>query len=219
MCIRDRAGAAGGTRPRRVARRPRGAGRHDPGPPGAGVIDAAVAGRIKLLGLDVDGVITNNAIYLGLVEGQRIEFKQFDIQDGLAMGLARRMGLLVAWVSGRYSDATTLRATELRVDEVIQDKGARKVPAMTEMLLRRGIGWDEVAFLGDDLADIPVLRRVGLPLAVANAVDEVKRLAAYTTRASGGAGAVREAIELLLRAQGRWDDAVRVYLEDRGEQA
>jgi 3-deoxy-D-manno-octulosonate 8-phosphate phosphatase (KDO 8-P phosphatase) len=183
------------------------------------VIDAAVAGRIKLLGLDVDGVITNNAIYLGLVEGQRIEFKQFDIQDGLAMGLARRMGLLVAWVSGRYSDATTLRATELRVDEVIQDKGARKVPAMTEMLLRRGIGWDEVAFLGDDLADIPVLRRVGLPLAVANAVDEVKRLAACTTRASGGAGAVREAIELLLRAQGRWDEAVRVYLEDRGEQA
>ncbi|MBK6421826.1 MAG: HAD hydrolase family protein [Gemmatimonadetes bacterium] len=183
------------------------------------MIDGAVAGRIKLLGLDVDGVITNNAIYLGLVEGQRIEFKQFDIQDGLAMGLARRMGLLVAWVSGRYSDATTLRATELRVDEVIQDKGARKVPAMTEMLLRRGIGWDEVAFLGDDLADIPVLRRVGLPLAVANAVDEVKRLAAYTTRASGGAGAVREAIELLLRAQGRWDDAVRVYLEDRGEQA
>lgn len=183
------------------------------------MIDRSIAARIKMLALDVDGVVTNNHVYLGLVEGQRIEFKQFDIQDGLAMGLARRMGLLVAWVSGRYSDATTLRATELRIDEVIQDRGARKVPAMTEMLLRRGIGWDEVAFLGDDLADIPVLRRVGLPLAVANAVDEVKRLAAYTTRASGGAGAVREAIELLLRAQGRWDAAVQVYLEDRGEPA
>jgi 3-deoxy-D-manno-octulosonate 8-phosphate phosphatase (KDO 8-P phosphatase) len=181
------------------------------------MIDAAVAGRIRLLGLDVDGVITNNAIYLGLVEGQRVEFKQFDIQDGLAMGLARRMGLVIAWVSGRYSDATTLRATELRIEEVIQDRGARKVPAMTEMLLRLGIGWDEVAFLGDDLADVPVLRRVALPLAVANAVDEVKRLAAYITQASGGSGAVREAIEVLLRAQGRWDDAVRVYLEDRGE--
>ena len=181
------------------------------------MIDASVAGRIRLLGLDVDGVITNNAIYLGLVEGQRVEFKQFDIQDGLAMGLARRMGLAIAWVSGRYSDATTLRATELRIDEVIQDRAARKVPAMTEMLLRLGIGWDEVAFLGDDLADVPVLRRVALPLAVSNAVDEVKRLAAYTTQAPGGSGAVREAIEVLLRAQGRWEDAVRVYLEDRGE--
>jgi 3-deoxy-D-manno-octulosonate 8-phosphate phosphatase (KDO 8-P phosphatase) len=181
------------------------------------MIDSSLAGRIKLLGLDVDGVITNNSIYLGLVSGQRIEFKQFDIQDGLAMGLARRMGLKVAWVSGRYSDATTLRATELHIDEVIQDRGARKVPAMTEMLLRNGFGWDEVAFLGDDLADVPVLRRVGLPLAVANAVPEVKALASYITTASGGQGAVREAIEALLRAQGRWDDAVRVYLEDRGE--
>ena len=181
------------------------------------MIDAAVAGRVKMLGLDVDGVVTNNAIYLGLVEGQRVEFKQFDIQDGLAMGLARRMGLLVAWVSGRYSDATTLRATELKIDEVIQERSARKVPAMTDMLLRRGIGWDEVAFLGDDLADLPVLKRVGLPLAVANAVDEVKRLAAYTTQAVGGSGAVREAVEMLLRAQGRWEEAVRTYLEDRGE--
>ncbi len=181
------------------------------------MIDAAVAGRIKLLGLDVDGVVTNNSVYLGLVDGQRVEFKQFDIQDGLAMGLARRMGLIVAWVSGRYSDATTLRATEINVDELVQDRGARKVPAMTEMLLRRGLGWEEVAFLGDDLADIPLLRRVGLPMAVANAVDEVKRLAAYTTRATGGSGAVREAVEALLQAQGRWDEAVRVYLEDRGE--
>lgn len=183
------------------------------------MIDPAVAARIKLLALDVDGVLTNNAIYLGLVEGQRIEFKQFDIQDGLAMGLARRMGLVLAWVSGRYSDATTLRAAELKIDEVIQDRGARKVPAMTEMLLRRGLGWEEVAFLGDDLADMPVLRRVGLPMAVANAVAEVKGLASYTTSAAGGGGAVREAIEALLRAQGRWEDAVRTYLEDRGETA
>jgi 3-deoxy-D-manno-octulosonate 8-phosphate phosphatase (KDO 8-P phosphatase) len=125
--------------------------------------------------------------------------------------------LVVAWVSGRYSDATTLRAAELKIDEVIQDKEARKVPAMTEMLMRRGIGWDEVAFIGDDLADVPVLRRVGLPIAVANAVPEVKGLAVYITTASGGAGAVREAIEALLQAQGRWDEAVGVYLKDRGE--
>lgn len=181
------------------------------------MIDPAVAGRIRLLGLDVDGVLTDNAVYLGLVADQRVEFKRFDIQDGLGIGLARRMGLVVAWVSGRYSDATTLRAAELKIDEVIQDKEARKVPAMTEMLMQRGIGWDEVAFIGDDLADVPVLRRVGLPIAVANAVDEVKELATYITTASGGAGAVREAIETLLHAQGRWDEAVRVYLADRGE--
>lgn len=181
------------------------------------MIDRAAAHRIKLIGLDVDGVITNDAIYLGLVAGERVELKQFDIQDGLAMGLARRMGFVVAWVSGRYSEATSLRAAELRIDEVIQDRGARKVPAMTEMLRRRGIGWEEVAFLGDDLADLPVLRRVGLPLAVANGVEEVKRLAVHTTQAKGGSGAVREAVELILKAQGRWDEAVRVYLEDRGE--
>ena len=183
------------------------------------MIDRGIAQRIKLLALDVDGVVTNNDIYLGLVEGQRIEFKQFDIQDGLGMGLARRMGLVVAWVSGRYSDATVLRAAELKIDELIQDPNARKVPAMTEMLLRLGIGWEEVAFVGDDLADLPVLRRVGLPLAVANAVTEVKQVAHYVTSARGGEGAVREVIEQLFKAQGRWEEAVRVYLEDRGEKA
>ncbi|HWA16303.1 MAG TPA: HAD hydrolase family protein [Gemmatimonadales bacterium] len=181
------------------------------------MIERAVADRIRLLAFDVDGVLTNNAVYLGLVDDHRVEFKQFDIQDGLATGLARRMGFLVAWVSGRYSDATTLRATELNVDELIQDPGARKVPAMTEMLLRRGLGWEEVAFVGDDLADIPVLRRVGLPIAVANAVPEVKELCAYTTDAAGGSGAVREAIEMVLRAQDKWDVAVQTYLQDRGE--
>jgi 3-deoxy-D-manno-octulosonate 8-phosphate phosphatase (KDO 8-P phosphatase) len=181
------------------------------------MIEAAVAGRIKMLAFDVDGVLTNNAVYLGLVADHRVEFKQFDIQDGLATGLARRMGFLVAWVSGRYSDATTLRAAELNIDELIQDPGARKVPAMTEMLLRRGLGWEEVAFVGDDLADIPVLTRVGLPIAVANAVHEVKALCAYTTEATGGAGAVREAIEAVLRAQGKWETAVQTYLQDRGE--
>lgn len=181
------------------------------------MIEQGLARRIKLLALDVDGVVTNNSVYLGLVEGQRVEFKRFDIQDGLAMGLARRMGLVVAWVSGRYSDATTLRAAELRIDEVVQDRDARKVPAMTEMLLRLDIGWEEVAYLGDDLADIPVLRRVGLPMAVANAVDEVKALACYVTAATGGSGAVREVVEQLFRAQGRWEEAVKVYLEDRGE--
>ena len=183
------------------------------------MIDPSAAKRIRLLGLDVDGVMTDNAVYLGMIAGARVEFKRFDIQDGLAIGIVRKMGILVAWVSGRESEATTLRATELRIDELIQDDGARKVPAMERMLERRGIGWDEVAFVGDDLADVPVLRRVGLPIAVGNAVDEVKRLVSYVTAARGGAGAVREAIEVFLKARGVWDDGVSGYLRERDDVA
>ncbi|MDH4132704.1 MAG: HAD hydrolase family protein [Gemmatimonadota bacterium] len=179
------------------------------------MIDLNAARRVRLLGLDVDGVLTNNAVQVGLIGGQRVEFKQFDIQDGLGIGLARRAGLLVVWVSGRFSEATSLRATELAVDDLIQDRTARKVPALAAVLERRGVGWDEVAFVGDDLSDLPVLRRVGLPLAVANAVGEVRGLAAYVTRASGGAGAVREVVELLLRAQGRWEATLHSYLGER----
>ena len=182
-----------------------------------GTIDPAAARRVRLLGLDVDGVLTDNAVYLGLVDGARVEFKRFDIQDGLAIGLIRRAGIPVAWVSARASEATALRASELRVDEVLQQTGGAKVAAMTEMLERRGIGWEDVAFLGDDLADLPVLARVGLPLAVANAVSEVKALAAYVTAARGGMGAVREAIEAILRARGEWEECVRCYLEERGD--
>ncbi len=179
------------------------------------MIDPAAAKRVRLLGLDVDGVLTDNAIFLGVIDGARVEFKRFDIQDGLAIGIVRKMGIPVAWVSGRCSEATTLRATELRIDELIQDDGARKLPAMEQMLARRDLNWDQVAFVGDDLADIPVLRRVGMPIAVGNAVDEVKRLAAYVTSARGGTGAVREAIEVLLRARGEWDAGVSQYLRDR----
>ena len=183
------------------------------------MIDQNAARRVRLLGLDVDGVLTNNAVYLGLAGGERVEFKQFDIQDGLGVGLARRAGLVVAWVSGRFSEATVLRATELAVDELIQDRAARKVPALAAVLARRGIGWDEVAFVGDDLADLPVLRRVGLPIAVVNAVSEVRHAAAYITRAAGGAGAVREVVEVLLRAQGRWEATLQSYVTEREEGA
>jgi len=179
------------------------------------MIDPAAARKIKMLALDVDGVLTDNAIFLGLVAGERIEFKRFDIQDGLAMGLMRRLGFKLAWVSGRFSDATILRATELKIDELIQDRGARKVPGLTDVLARHGLGWDELAFVGDDLADVPVLLRVGLPIAVANAVAEVKALAAYVTEARGGAGAVREVIELILKSQGRWDELISGYLSAR----
>jgi len=182
-------------------------------------LDPAAARRVRIMAFDVDGVLTDNAVFLGVVNGTRAEFKRFDIQDGLGMSILRRRGILLAWVSGRFSEATELRARELDIPELVQDSSARKVPAMEAMLARHAISWDEVAFVGDDLADLPVLRRVGVPIAVANAVPEVKAVASFVTAARGGQGAVREAIEALLRARGEWEAGVRQYLEDRGEDA
>jgi 3-deoxy-D-manno-octulosonate 8-phosphate phosphatase (KDO 8-P phosphatase) len=181
-------------------------------------LDPAAARRIRLLGLDVDGVLTDNGVFIGPVAGARVELKRFDIQDGLGLILLRSAGLPVAWISGRSSEATALRAAELRVEELLQVPGPRKAAAFDELLTRRGIAWDEVAFVGDDLADLPVLRRVGLPIAVANAVPDVKAVASYVTRASGGHGAVREVIELLLRARGEWAEILDRYFA-QGEKA
>jgi 3-deoxy-D-manno-octulosonate 8-phosphate phosphatase (KDO 8-P phosphatase) len=174
-------------------------------------LEPAAARRVRLLGLDVDGVLTDNGVYIGPVAGARVELKRFDIQDGLGLMLLRTAGLPVVWLSGRSSEATAMRAAELRVEDLLQVPGPRKLVAFDDLLTRRGIGWEEVAFVGDDLADLPVLRRVGLPLAVANAVADVKAVAAYVTRASGGHGAVREVVELLLRARGEWPDILQRY--------
>jgi 3-deoxy-D-manno-octulosonate 8-phosphate phosphatase (KDO 8-P phosphatase) len=178
------------------------------------MIDATLARRIRLLGLDVDGVLTDNGIFVGPVDGQVVELKRFDIQDGLGQVLMRSAGLPVVWVSGRHSEATTARARELRVEEVLQVPGPRKLEAFGALLERRGIAWEEAAFVGDDLADLQVLRRVGLPIAVANAVAEVKAVAAYVTRAAGGHGAVREAIEALLHARGEWPELLVRYFAE-----
>jgi len=175
------------------------------------MIEPALARRIRLLGLDVDGVLTDNGVYLGPVDGQPVELKRFDIQDGLGHVLMRTAGLPVVWVSGRHSEATTLRARELKVEEVLQVPGPRKLEAVGALLERRGIRWEEMAFVGDDLADLQVLRRVGLPIAVSNAVAEVKAVASFVTRAPGGHGAVREVIEALLRARGVWSEMLERY--------
>lgn len=178
---------------------------------------AHAARRVRLLALDVDGVLTDNAIYLGLVAGERTELKRFDIQDGLGLVLLRLAELPVALVSGRPSEATALRAAELRLPHVLQVPGPRKVRALGALLAERGIGWDEVAFVGDDLADLPVLRRAGLPIAVANAVAEVKAAAIHVTSAPGGSGAVREVVETILRARGEWDIIIERYLREYGD--
>ena len=178
------------------------------------MIEPALARRIRLLGLDVDGVLTDNGIFVGPVDGQAVELKRFDIQDGLGHVLMRAADIPIVWVSGRHSEATTARARELRIEEVLQVPGPDKLGAFGELLQRRGVAWDEAAFIGDDLADLQVLRRVGLPIAVANAVAEVKAVSLLVTRADGGHGAVREAIEALLKARGLWPELLERYFSE-----
>ena len=183
------------------------------------MLDPAVARRLKLVGFDVDGVLTDNGIYIGMVGDHSVEFKRFHIQDGLGVRMLRTAGLLVVWLTGRESAATTLRARELEVDEVIQDPTARKLPAFEALLERRGLTWNECAFVGDDLADLPLLNRVGLPIAVANGVAEVKAAARVVTRVPGGEGAVREVAELILQARGEWQGLLTQYFLERGDVA
>jgi len=172
---------------------------------------------LKLVGFDVDGVLTDNGVYIGLVGDHPVEFKRFHIQDGLGIRMLRAAGLVVVWASARRSDATDLRARELTVDEVVQDN--KKLPAFAAILERRGVAWDESAFVGDDLPDVPLLTRVGLPIAVANAVPEAKAAARVVTTLAGGQGAVREVAELILKARGEWQGLLTQYFTERGDVA
>jgi 3-deoxy-D-manno-octulosonate 8-phosphate phosphatase (KDO 8-P phosphatase) len=189
------------------------------GPPVIPMLDQTVARRLRLVGFDVDGVLTDNGVYLGQVGDHPVEFKRFHIQDGLGVRLLRAASLSVIWLSGRESAATALRARELAVDELIQDPTARKLPAFEALLARRGLAWEECAFVGDDLADLPLLTRVALPIAVANAVAEVKAAARVVTTVPGGQGAVREVAELILQARGEWQGLLTQYFLERGDVA
>ncbi len=175
------------------------------------MFDPVVATRIRLLGLDVDGVLTANDTWIGERDGQRAEYKRFDIHDGFGLRLLRGGPIGVFWLTGRTSPSTQLRADELQVSSVITVDASGKLAAMDALLGERGIGWNEVAFVGDDIPDIPVLERVALPIAVANARDEVKQVARYVTHARGGRGAVREVVDGLLKSRGEFDSAVRRF--------
>jgi 3-deoxy-D-manno-octulosonate 8-phosphate phosphatase (KDO 8-P phosphatase) len=175
-------------------------------------LDRALARRIKLVGIDVDGVMTDGGIYLGDVDGSRHEFKRYDIQDGLGVFFMRSVGLLVAVVTGRVSESVRLRAHELSADELFQDARARKLPGLLQILERRGISPAETAFIGDDYPDLAIMRTVGLPVAVGNAIPDIRRVAALHLTRHGGRGAVREFAEILLRARGQWDGAVEAYV-------
>jgi 3-deoxy-D-manno-octulosonate 8-phosphate phosphatase (KDO 8-P phosphatase) len=176
------------------------------------MFDLAASRRIKLVGFDVDGVLTDNALFLGMHDGQRVELKRFDVQDGVGFALLRESGIDTAWVSGRVSEATILRGNELQIPDVIQVPAQAKVPAIEALLERKGLTWEQMAFVGDDLADLPVFQKVGLPIAVANARDEVKRAARHVTEAAGGHGAAREVVERLLRSRGTYEATMTAYL-------
>jgi len=166
--------------------------------------------RIKLFLCDVDGVLTDGSIFIG---GER-EFKRFNIRDGLGLVLARRAGLKIGWVSARPSPATKMRADELKIHFLVQQGDrASKTGAIQELLSQEKLSWRDVCFVGDDIVDLGPLKRAGLAVAVADGVAEAKAAAHFTTKAAGGRGAVREVLEMILRAQEKWKPFVAHYSE------
>jgi len=164
---------------------------------------------VKLLAMDVDGTLTEGEMIL--LDGQQI--KLFNVYDGLGIRLAMNYGLKVAWITGNTSNAVMERAQSLQVTDVYQ--GARfKTEALEHAAARYGLSMAEIAYVGDDLNDLPALELAGVAIAVANATDEVKARADMVTERSGGHGAIREVIEAILKARGEWDKAVQSFLDE-----
>jgi 3-deoxy-D-manno-octulosonate 8-phosphate phosphatase (KDO 8-P phosphatase) len=179
------------------------------------MLDRDRALRIRLVVLDVDGVLTDGGLYIGDAGGTPVELKRYDIQDGLGVRFLRAAGLKVVIITGRESESVRIRGEELEVDAVIQDREARKLPAFLELLAVEGIAPDECACLGDDFPDLGVLRIVGLPVAVANAVPEIRDACLLRLERAGGHGAVREFAERLLKARGEWEPLTEQYVAER----
>jgi 3-deoxy-D-manno-octulosonate 8-phosphate phosphatase (KDO 8-P phosphatase) len=174
-----------------------------------------VACGIRLAVLDVDGVLTDGGVYLGATgDGTAVEIKRFEITDQLGIKLLREAGVSVVFVSGRASAANHARARELGVP-CYEGPGGRKLEIVRKLLDEYACDWKHTACVCDDLADLPILRRAGLAVAVANAVPEVRAVAHWITRRNGGHGAVREFAEALLRARGEWRRRVEAYLIER----
>ena len=167
------------------------------------------ASRIKLLLMDCDGVLTDGRLWL-TEDGD--EQKSFNTHDGLGLSLLHRAGLKSGIITGRASKAVTRRAAELGVEFVRQGE-PDKIAAFEQLLQQAGVAESEVAFVGDDLPDIPIMKRAELAIAVADAVAETRAVAHYVTQARGGHGAVREVVELILKSQGRWHDLAEGYLK------
>jgi 3-deoxy-D-manno-octulosonate 8-phosphate phosphatase (KDO 8-P phosphatase) len=166
------------------------------------------ARQIKVVLMDVDGTMTDGSVtLLSQSDGSALEIKTFDAHDGQGLTLANTAGLRTGCITGRESPALLRRAREMKM-EFIYMKQPLKMPAYEEILRNSGVSDAEVAFIGDDLPDIPLLRRAGLAVAVGDAVPEVKKVAHYTTKARAGRGAIREAVELILRSKGIWQEMI-----------
>ena len=163
--------------------------------------------HIKVLALDVDGVLTDGKIVL---DSKGSEIKQFDVQDGFGLVLLKKAGLKTAIISARSSSALSARAQDLNIDKVYQD-AFPKVHAYDNLLKELGLRDENVCFLGDDLPDLGIFRRAGCAVAVANACQELKKEAHYVTKKFGGYGAVREVVEMILKAQGLWGTILKGY--------
>jgi 3-deoxy-D-manno-octulosonate 8-phosphate phosphatase (KDO 8-P phosphatase) len=163
--------------------------------------------RVRLFLSDVDGILTDATVLMG---GDH-EVKRFCVTDGLGLKLLRESGIKVGWISGRPSAATELRARELEIDFLHQSRNS-KVEAAEEFMAKTGCNWSQVCYIGDDIVDLGMLKRVGLAVVVPDAIAEVKALAHYETKAAGGRGAVREVAELILKAQGKWDAVIKGYM-------
>ncbi len=169
------------------------------------------AKKIKLLLMDVDGVLTDGSIYLlSEASGRLREIKVFNSLDGAGLRLAQRAGLRTGIITGRKSPAVAARARELEMDYLVQD-AFQKLPAFQKILRRSRLRPEQICFVGDDITDLPIFTRVGLAVAVANAHPEAKKGAHFVTRARGGQGAVREVVDLLLRAQGHYHKLLRHF--------
>lgn len=170
---------------------------------------------VRLIALDVDGVLTDGSV---TISSSGEEIKSFNILDGMGIRFAINCGLTVAVISGRASLPVEQRMKDLGVSEIVQ--GAKnKAAALKDLCSKYSLHPDEVAFVGDDVNDLPAFHTAGLRIAVANACQEVKNASDFVTQNSGGHGAVREAIEALLKAQGRWEKAVRDYVNRSLEEA
>ncbi len=170
-----------------------------------------VAANIKLLLMDVDGVMTEGKLYnVPDPSGRMVETKGFDTQDGIALQWLAWKGIQTGVISGRVSPATEERCRQCNCTYIYQGH-IEKIPVLDEILAKSGFTREQVAYMGDDLTDVVIMRRVALSIAPANARDEVKRCARMVTRSTGGRGAVREVCELLLKAQGHWEDLLRKY--------
>jgi 3-deoxy-D-manno-octulosonate 8-phosphate phosphatase (KDO 8-P phosphatase) len=166
------------------------------------------AAKIELLLMDVDGTLTNGDVaFLSQPDGTALEIKTFDAHDGQGLTLAVTAGLRTGCITGRESPALLRRAREMKM-EFIYMKQPLKMPAFEEILQKAAVSESAVAYVGDDLPDIPLMRRSGLAVAVGDAVPEVKKAAHYTTKALAGRGAIREAIELILKSKGIWEAMV-----------